>query len=395
MSPATGRLWARRIATVIVLPTLSIGLVVALFELGLRIAGHRPIYEVYSKPTIFWQHDDLLGWSHQPDASGVYVGPRPWPIEFEANVSINSMGFRGPEFPPAHHDDWRVLVVGDSMVASFEVEYEQSFVGILQRELRQRLGDGVHVFNGGVRGYGTDQTLLAFREHADTLDPDVVVLFHSGNDRVDNTTLHNMRKPFGKPAFALSEDGDLSLVGSPVPAYPRCSEVQLSQSFQVVRADSAADRLACHAQMALFDHSALFSLVAIALRSDAALLRGLYQLANPVAKNRAQLAHESNNFAGSLTTALVLELLEEARRRDAAFVLTGFPDHLAQIDIARIRERGAEIVPLHAIANAPHTEVRWKHDSHLNPEGHRRLSRALLPYVEPHERQGSARTAFP
>ncbi len=37
-----------------------------------------------------WQHDPLLGWSHEPNAEETFVGPRPWPIEFETPVSINS-----------------------------------------------------------------------------------------------------------------------------------------------------------------------------------------------------------------------------------------------------------------------------------------------------------------
>ena len=60
---------------------------------------------------------------------------------------------------------------------------------------------------------------------------DIVVFFHSGNDPVDNTTLHEMRRPFGKPAFSIAEDGSLELVGTPVPTYPMCSEYQLSSAL--------------------------------------------------------------------------------------------------------------------------------------------------------------------
>ena len=48
----------------------SLLLTLGLFEIGLRLAGYEAIYEVYSKPSIFWIHDELLGWRHEPGASG-------------------------------------------------------------------------------------------------------------------------------------------------------------------------------------------------------------------------------------------------------------------------------------------------------------------------------------
>ena len=84
--------------------------------------GYAAIYEVYSKPEILWQHDELLGWSHVPNSKEEYVGPRPWPIEFRSPVTINSAGMRGPELAPISSNDYRILNLGDSMVAGFEVE---------------------------------------------------------------------------------------------------------------------------------------------------------------------------------------------------------------------------------------------------------------------------------
>lgn len=375
--------WISRIATVILLPTLSIGVVVALFEVGLRIAGHQAIYEIYSKPSIFWKHDERLGWSHQESTSGEYVGPRPWPIEFRGSVSINSLGLRGPEVPPARPDELRVFVAGDSMVASFEVDYEQAFGSILERELRRRLGREVHVINGGVRGYGSDQSYLLFREHADVLAPDLVVLFHSGNDPADNTTLHEMRRPFGKPAFVLADDGSLELVGSPTPVYPKCSEVRLSEDSLVVRVDTTFARMMCRTQMALLDHSALFSLLTITIPWDGTLLTKLYRLGNPRAAPLASAASSGHGFAERLTTTIVLELAREVQMRGAEFLVIGFPAHLEQLDAARLAEQSIQMVGLDEIANAPQEEVRWRHDSHLNPVGHQRLADKLLLHVEP------------
>src|SRR5207248_1386228 len=88
-------------------------------EVAFRIAGYQPIYSVYSEPELFWKHDARLGWVLQPGASGTYVGPRPFPIEFRAKVRINSLGFRGPEVTPVPPGGRRVLLLGDSQAAGF------------------------------------------------------------------------------------------------------------------------------------------------------------------------------------------------------------------------------------------------------------------------------------
>ena len=71
-----------------------------LLEIGLRLAGYQAIYDVYSKPSIFWEYDPVLGWAHTPGSEATYVGPRPWPIEFSTPIRINSQGLRGPEIDP-------------------------------------------------------------------------------------------------------------------------------------------------------------------------------------------------------------------------------------------------------------------------------------------------------
>src|SRR6185503_13206306 len=91
--------WLVRAAATAALFAASVAIVLAVFEVGLRLTGHVAIYEMYSKPSLFWRYDQLLGWSHEPGASGEFVGPRPWPVEFRGKVEINSLGLRGPEIP--------------------------------------------------------------------------------------------------------------------------------------------------------------------------------------------------------------------------------------------------------------------------------------------------------
>ena len=163
-------------------------------EISFRIAGYEAIYEVYSKPSLFWEYDELLGWSHTPNSTGTYVGPRPWPIEFETPIRINSLGLRGPEVSELEPGGLRLLMLGDSRTAAFEVPYDQTFTAVLETALTKRLGRPVEVINAGVRGYGTDQSYLYFRDRGHRLAPDAVMFLSAVNDARNNTTLHRMRQ---------------------------------------------------------------------------------------------------------------------------------------------------------------------------------------------------------
>ncbi len=110
----------KKLAFLLLATTIAGALPLVVAEISLRLGGYEPIYQVYSKPSIFWRHDDLLGWSHTPSTTGIYVGPRPWPVEFETPVRINALGLRGPELPPRDPQTPRLLILGDSMAAALK-----------------------------------------------------------------------------------------------------------------------------------------------------------------------------------------------------------------------------------------------------------------------------------
>jgi lysophospholipase L1-like esterase len=377
-----------RLAFALLAPLLSVAFVAAIFEVGLRFTGHVAIYEMYSKPSQFWRYDELLGWSHEPGARGVFVGPRPWPIEFRGNVSINSLGLRGPEISPPEPSELRVLFSGDSIVAALEVDYQQTYVALLEAMLRERLGVPVRTINAGVRGYGTDQDYLYFRDRGWRLDPDLVVFFHSSNDPSDNTTLHEMRRPFGKPAFSLKPGGALELVGAPVPQYPSCSEVSLSHAYEARRVDGAAGRILCGAQMLLFDHSALFSYVTLAVPWDYRFLKRLYYLGNPHEEHLTSTQQADIDFSGRLTTAIIVAFADDVRRRGMDFLLAAHTG-IGGLDTDALDR--AEITVVDLSDFAARTDLRWRHDGHFNPQGHRRAADSLAPVIESRLRARAAR----
>ena len=364
------------------LATFSVLLVVLCFEVGLRILGYAAIYEIYSKPSELWRADAQLGWHHEPNSSAVFTGPRPWPVEFETPVKMNSLGLRGPEVPPRHEDDVRLLFMGDSMVAAMEVEYDKIFPTLIGKELSERTGRGVRSINAGVRGYGTDQSYLYYRDHGKLLEPDLVIFFHSHNDLENNRTIHRMRRAMGKSAFVLRDDGSLELIGSPVPDYPACSAYSTDSDGRIKRLDSFASRWFCRGQMVLFDRSALFSFVTLRVPWDPDFLRKLYYLAVPPITEEAR-KHSLLAESERLTLALLRELNREVEESGAKLVVTGMEDQIAKdLGFEKLRELGIEVSPVPKASEEEYPFTHFQRDSHFNERGHRRVVDALLTDLE-------------
>jgi len=365
----------------------KVGLLVAssficlvLLEVAFRLAGYQAIYDIYSKPELFWKHDDLLGWSHEPGAQGTYVGPRPFPVEFSAPVRINSLGLRGPEIPELPPGGLRVLVLGDSVVAGFEVAEDKTFTALLEKRLAADLAVPVQVINAGIRGYGTDQTYLYYRERGRKLRPHLVLLLHSNNDPEDNTTLHRARRPFGKPAFALKADRELELIGHPIPDYPTCSAYRLDAQFRVVRLDSALARTLCWLQVSLTDHSALLTFMIMRIQQSPHFITALYELGTPKGQREASGHGVPVGSAHILTTSLIQRLAAEIRADKSQVLIFGAKDDIEQLDVQALRSV-AELVYRDDIGSFDHRLHAFRSDSHYNEAGHALVAGYLAPLL--------------
>jgi lysophospholipase L1-like esterase len=155
--------------------------------------------------TKFWQYDPKYGWSHIPGATGLF---RSYGID--TTVRINSKGFRGPEVSYSRNGSSpRVLVLGDSLVWGFGVEFDEVFTAQIEQ-----LIPNVEVVNLGVSGYSTDQELLLYRDEGRRYQVDLVVIVVAANDNASNArTVEYLI--YGKPAFSLHH-GILELMNQPV-----------------------------------------------------------------------------------------------------------------------------------------------------------------------------------
>ncbi len=96
-------------------------------------------------------------------------------------VSFNSDGYRGPEFPERRTGVLRVALVGDSFTFGTAVALEDTLAVRLQSALAER-GREAQVLNLGVPGYTASNVAAVVESRALALQPDVVLYVFYAND---------------------------------------------------------------------------------------------------------------------------------------------------------------------------------------------------------------------
>ncbi len=194
--PATvRRRWSWRVKVM----SVGFGFLVALviLEPSLRILG-------IGYPNLY-EPDPYCGSRLRKGTSGV------WTKEGYGNISINCLGFRGPEIDAKGSKVFRIVVVGDSFIEALQVDQAETFCVQLQNLLNKKsdaMSRTYEVINCGVSGYGTAQEFLLLQNYLIPLNPDAVLLaFFPENDvRNNNRALEG---DLARPYFTLAESGDL------------------------------------------------------------------------------------------------------------------------------------------------------------------------------------------
>jgi hypothetical protein len=161
---------------------------------------------------LFMEYDALLGWRKIPNITGQHVTS-----EYSISERMNSKGIRGPEYAyEKRHNEFRILVLGDSFAEGYTVEFHELFSEILKHRLNENPnGRYYEVINMGAGGYSTDQELLLFQHEGQKYRPDLTILLFYDNDVWFNNQPKYWRGY--KPLFRLDDDGTLRLTNVPVP----------------------------------------------------------------------------------------------------------------------------------------------------------------------------------
>jgi lysophospholipase L1-like esterase len=149
----------------------------AVFEIALRAWGHSeaaPTFQALFMP------DSAIGYRLRPGARMRFVT-----AEFDTRIAINAQGVRDDaDIGPKPANERRIVVLGDSLVLSVQVDARQTFCKLLEERLNRGGGPiRYRVINAGVQGYGPVEELLFFRQVARAFQPDLVIdTIFVGND---------------------------------------------------------------------------------------------------------------------------------------------------------------------------------------------------------------------
>ena len=99
-------------------------------------------------------------------------------------ASINSLGFRGPEFQPNKpKGTFRIVCLGESSTFGYHNSDSGTYPIQLEKVLRQTSGDAnIEVINAGFPYYNSGSILALLKEEISRYDPDVITLYSAFND---------------------------------------------------------------------------------------------------------------------------------------------------------------------------------------------------------------------
>lgn len=164
---------------------LALALGSILFML-LLIEGATRLLLTKPQPSRF-QLSPLLGWEWTPGYEAVehYKGA-------DYHIAISQQGLRNETVAiPKPAGTYRIIALGDSIVAAPGVAQENTFVKQLEHQLQaQSASSAIEVVNAGTDDYGTEQELIWLRERGLAYEPDLLILHIYLNDS----------RSFGRPA---------------------------------------------------------------------------------------------------------------------------------------------------------------------------------------------------
>jgi hypothetical protein len=127
----------------------------------------------YGEYTLRRMRPNMTFWHTSPDAS--------WEFRINAQGFRDDNDYKYTKTPGT----FRVLVLGDSHTAGFEVDQEATFPEVIERYLQIR-GVRAEVLNTGISGFGTAEQLAFLENEGVRYRPDVIVLGFFANDYEDS-----------------------------------------------------------------------------------------------------------------------------------------------------------------------------------------------------------------
>lgn len=159
---------------------LAITVVFLLTEAGLQF--FYPQRLISHNPGMYTPDPDL-GYRLTPN----YIGQAK-SYEYNHEIRINSIALRDEEYKVIKPEGiYRILILGDSFVFNYGIQYGLGFDALLEKYLNQNNVDskysGFEVINASIGGYEPYDELKYYRKFLKQLTPDLVIMgFYEGND---------------------------------------------------------------------------------------------------------------------------------------------------------------------------------------------------------------------
>lgn len=139
---------------------------VCVAEVAVRISGYqRPAYS-----SVLGYVDDIsVRYDLMPGTKGFIQ---------DAQVTINSQGFRDKEYP-VKKDKFRIFVLGSCVTFGHGLKLEKTFLKQLEKKLNENRVQNrqYEVINGGIPGYDGERLLKVFQQRGIKYNPDFLI-FH-------------------------------------------------------------------------------------------------------------------------------------------------------------------------------------------------------------------------
>jgi len=309
-------------------------------------------------------YDPLLGWRGVSGGQEVFTTKNSRTLLWH-----NKDGHRDIEHISDNLNTDAVVFLGDSFTWGYEVEEDQMFVSLLRKRLK-----AYEVFNLGHRGYGTDQSLLTFRQWQRQGPTKLVILCFYNNDVEDNNS--SVRYDKAKPKFEV-RDGQLTLTNVPVPRINQWDQPSAPPPYRK-----------------------LFKIRDTLLQShflhDIYWRWNDYQMRRRLSANPSAVVGASNDpanrelFDFKLTARLLRELRDEVEKRGAKLVVVYIPVTPTYKDFAAPCEndlattcKGLNVgyLDLTPALDRAFFRVFFKGDIHFTPYGHRKAAEAIYAYL--------------
>ena len=129
-------------------------------------------------------------------------------------IEVNAIGLRYPELGPKAADEYRVLVLGDSITLGDFVPEDETFTRLLENLTAGR-SRKIRFINGGLPGVGTMEELYRYEEVRDAVQPDLVLVAMYLNDAQTAGAFYvkSIPSPFSKSRFLTWAANRVQIVG--------------------------------------------------------------------------------------------------------------------------------------------------------------------------------------